>query len=418
MLARAGHDVTVYEEAADPRSIGAGILLQPTGMEALEQLGLADAVAARGSAVRSLLAVTPAGRRVLDLSYAQLSPELCGVGLHRGVLFQQLYQAVIDSGVEVRTGCAIVDVTPVSDGKRSFVDATGRTRGPHDLLIAADGARSGLRAAGGIRHRVRPYAWGALWCIVPDRERVAGDRLYQVVRGTEAMVGLLPTGLGPPEREGARIGHADDVTGGGSHDDPPPLATIYWSIRLDRLDAWQAAPLSQWKDDVRRLMPETEGLLRDVTEHAQVLPARYCDVRMSRWIDDGLIYLGDAAHATSPQLGQGSNAALMDAVMLGHGVTIASTKRPADVNDALRLWAGVRRSTIRYYQWAARWLTPWFQSDSSMRGRLRDVVLPVLCRTPYVRMRMIRTMAGLERGLFQSPRAMPDVDETTAEQAD
>src|SRR5689334_16985557 len=105
LLARAGHEVDVLERVPDPSPVGAGLLLQPTGMAVLRALGLLDEVERRGARVDRLHGETDAGRVVMDLAYATLRPGLHGLGLHRGALFAALYAPLHDEPrVAIRTG--------------------------------------------------------------------------------------------------------------------------------------------------------------------------------------------------------------------------------------------------------------------------------------------------------------------------
>src|SRR4029453_5404744 len=87
LLADAGHDVTVFERFAEPRPLGAGLLLQPTGLAVLRALRLGQQALSRGGKVLGLEAKTAGGRTVLDLSYSILHPAAHGLGIRRGVLF-------------------------------------------------------------------------------------------------------------------------------------------------------------------------------------------------------------------------------------------------------------------------------------------------------------------------------------------
>ena len=90
-LSEAGHDVTIYERFAEPRPLGAGLLLQPTGLAVLRELGLEEQAQALGAKVVGLEAKTHRGRSVLDLSYADLHPAAHGLGIRRSVLFDLLH---------------------------------------------------------------------------------------------------------------------------------------------------------------------------------------------------------------------------------------------------------------------------------------------------------------------------------------
>lgn len=104
-FARQGHEVVVFERVADPRPVGAGLLLQPTGMHVLGLLGLLNRVVPRGARIARLHG-TAGARDVIDLRYAELRPDLFGLGLSRGALFGALYDAVrplVRVGVEVES---------------------------------------------------------------------------------------------------------------------------------------------------------------------------------------------------------------------------------------------------------------------------------------------------------------------------
>jgi 2-polyprenyl-6-methoxyphenol hydroxylase-like FAD-dependent oxidoreductase len=164
LLARAGHDVDVLERVPDPSPIGAGLLLQPTGMAVLRALGLLEEVERRGARVDRLHGETTTGRVVMDLEYATVKPGLHGLGLHRGALFGALFAALREQErVAVRTG---VDVTRV---RGACVETAGGERlGPYDLVIAADGARSVVRESTSLCRSDDRYRWGALWAILED----------------------------------------------------------------------------------------------------------------------------------------------------------------------------------------------------------------------------------------------------------
>jgi len=77
------------------------------------------------------------------------------------------------------------------------------------------------------------------------------------------------------------------------------------------------------------------------------------------------------------------------------------------VDEALHQYTATRRSSLRYYQFATRWLTPFFQSGLAPLGWLRDAFMGPTCHIPYVRGRMLKTMGGLETGFFSRAHAMP-----------
>src|SRR6185295_12678044 len=130
-LADAGHDVTVFERFAEPRPLGAGLLLQPTGLAVLRALGLDEEAIARGGKVGGLEAKTRGGRAVLDLAYADLHPLAHGLGIRRGVLFDLLHGRLKRSPAQLVTGTEILDVVR-EHGRAVIVDKDLGRHGPFD----------------------------------------------------------------------------------------------------------------------------------------------------------------------------------------------------------------------------------------------------------------------------------------------
>jgi 2-polyprenyl-6-methoxyphenol hydroxylase-like FAD-dependent oxidoreductase len=107
-LARSGHQVALYERVGEPGPVGAGIVLQPSGMTVLAELGLLEPVLARGAELDGLRCVDPDQRTVVGLRYRDLGPGWFGLGLHRGVLFETLFRAVrADPGIALHRSVGI-----------------------------------------------------------------------------------------------------------------------------------------------------------------------------------------------------------------------------------------------------------------------------------------------------------------------
>ncbi len=372
LLARHGWHVTILERAPSLDSIGAGLLIQPTGAAVLQELGVLDEVRSLASPVDRLFGTSKAGKAVMDIHYADLAPGTCGLGVHRGALFNTLQHAVDAAGVETLTG---IDARSVENtaGTCHVTDAKGTTHGPFDVVLACDGAASMLRARSNLVKRDHPYTWAAFWFIGPATGQP--DRtLRQVFGDTRQLLGLLPTGRLAPRS--------------------PELVSMFWSIRADTIDQVVRAGIEPFKDSVRELTQLADGLLDQISSMEQLIVARYRDVVMRTCIDPPIAYLGDAAHAMSPQLGQGANLALMDASAL------AACLRPGtDIAQSLAQFATARKRQTRFYQRASRWLMPAFQSNHRWLAPPRDMVMPHLCRWRWSRRQAVQTLAGLKSGI-------------------
>ena len=378
-LAERGHRVTLYEEAASPAPVGAGILLQPLGMSVLADLGLLEGALARGSRIDALVCKTRSGRPVLDLEYADLEAGWFGLGMHRGALFELLHGQLAARGVTVITGASVRGQRLISGGIRPIL-ADGSEPGEHQLLVVADGARSALRSAipGA---RATPYPWGAVWFVARDTRGVFAGRLQQVAHGTRTLLGFLPCGTGPwgPERAP------------GASRARESLVSLFWSVPVRELG--QPLALERWKQQVLALDPRAEDVLDQIQDAHQLLPASYFDVSLPRFDAPRLVFIGDAAHATSPQLGQGTNLALEDARVLA-----ACVSGSRDLQSGLARFDRARRAHVRFYQRASWSLTPFFQSDFEALSLPRDLGMGLLCRLGPSRRMMLETLAGVRSG--------------------
>jgi 2-polyprenyl-6-methoxyphenol hydroxylase-like FAD-dependent oxidoreductase len=321
-------------------------------------------VRAGAEELRRVHGADASGRTIMDLRYTDLPGDRHGLGVHRGVLFGALRSALDEAGVPVRPGVRIA-------GRRggALLDDAGVEHGPYDLVVAADGARSALREGVPGRRRERTYRWGALWTILPDPDGLCAGVLDQVFAGTHRLLGLLP--LGTPPHLGTRH------------------ASLFWSVRADRIPAVRAAGLQALKAQMRALAPHAAPLLDGLHDMDALTPAVYRDVRMQRLHGDGIALVGDAGHAMSPQLGQGANLALMDAAALAHA--LAAEPR---LDAALARYSRARRLHLRYYTLASWALNAVFQHDRSALAWPRDHLLGPAARIAPMRRLMLETLAG------------------------
>jgi len=371
LLSRDGHRVEVFERAAALGPVGAGFLLQPVGLHVLWEMGLLDAALGHGRRIDRLYGETRAGRAVMDMRYAGLDARWFGLGMQRGALFSLLADAwpAVDT---VHRGCRIVAAS--EDGRRIRED-NGREHGPYDLIVAADGSASCLRAAVGAPKFDRAYPWGALWCLLPQQDWPFAHELRQRYVAARKMIGMLPVGTRPGDAM-ARI-------------------SFFWSLPAAQMEAWQRDGIARWRDEVETLWPELRRLLEGIVDCAQLARANYRDAVLTRWHRGRLVLLGDAAHAMSPQLGQGVNMALMDALALRDALRAQPT-----VDAGIAQYERIRRSHVRIYQFWSRWLTPLFQSERDVIAKLRDLAFLPLGRLPGGRGQMLHVLSGLRSGMF------------------
>jgi len=268
-----GHDVVVLERARRIDPLGAGITIFANGMRALARLGVRDAVVERGAPARYSAILTSDGDRLAEVPADLLEGT---TALHRGELQAVLTEAAGD----VRLGAT---VTSIEDGS---VRMEGGDESA-DLVVGADGINSVVREA-----------------IGDERPTYAGYTAWRGVSPFAVDPGRLTESWGV----GERFGLVDIGTG-----------RTYWFATKNAPEGEEDEPGGRKAELMRRFSGwhEPIGDVLDATDDDAILrnDVYYLDP-IDRWSDRSVVLLGDAAHATTPGLGQGAAQALEDAVVL------------------------------------------------------------------------------------------------------
>ncbi|GLZ49372.1 monooxygenase [Actinomycetospora sp. NBRC 106375] len=285
-LRRRGWEVAVLERRAHADEVGAGIAVWPNALRALDALG-------PGARARELGTVeigggirTRSGRWLARVDASDLRRRQ-----HDEVVVlarPDLHALLRAAAPAVREGVAVARVDPGDTGRPAVVHDDAGGRHEAELVVAADGLHSTVRAA----------FWPA--ATVRDTGRTA-FRLVAIHRldaGGESWGGGDLVGLGP--LPGGRtylyaVVPTADVPAGA---DPLP---------------WLRARLAGWHTPIPAVLDAAEG---------PVLAHTLADLRPpSSWHHGRVALLGDAAHAMTPNLGQGAAQAFLDAVALAEEAT-------------------------------------------------------------------------------------------------
>lgn len=390
LLARAGNQVTLFEQVDELSPVGAGLLLQPAGLAVFEHLGVLESALKLGARVTGLEGQLADKRLLVNSHYREAGSNLYGLGIHRATLCHVLTQKLAEysSHVTWRMSHSIDQIQESTHAVRLFGTYRQQKFDEHfDAVLIANGARSQLRPKAWVKVD-QAYPWGAAWSIVPECPNLNPEILHQFYDRSKIMMGVLPTGAIPtaPQQR---------------------LSSVFWSLPTPQLGAFLKDELAkqQWLKQVGGRWPEVgewlKQLLANEQNQPQWLSAQYRDVVMSQFGQGRIGVIGDAAHAMSPQLGQGANMALLDAWAFSQSLQAATHHQQTDWPMLWQHYHQHRRSSTQFYQFLSRLLTPLYQSDHWWAGGIRDLTFPWMYQIPYFRKEMAITISGLKTGLFQ-----------------
>lgn len=314
-----GWDVLVLEQAERIESVGAGISLFANAQAVLEVLGLLGAVRAIGTAPPMANAGLrePSGRWLTRVDQAAMPPLLV---LHRADLHRVLLAALPEGCV--RTGQRVENVSDENDGPHaSAASAAGTLAHAADLIVAADGLHSIVRSLLFPGHPGPRYSGYASW------------------RGVTARPVMLPEGGGETWGRGKRFGMVPMADG-----------RVYWYATSNEAEG---RTFPDEHAEVRRRFGGWHPPIADVltaTPAGAVLHHDICWLPpLPRFTARRVALLGDAAHAMTPDLGQGACQAIEDAVVLA-----ACLSHAKDLTVALASYDAQRRPRTQAVACAAR----------------------------------------------------------------
>ena len=328
-LTRAGSHVEVVEKAGQWADVGAGMYLPGNAHRAMESLGIGSVVRDRGFQIRHQIFSDHTGRTLADVD---LRDVWGGVGPCLAIARADLHRALREAapGVDLRLGVEVASIE--QDGESARVDFTDGSSGEFDLLVGADGIYSSVR-----RHmsgRVEPTPVGQVsWRFIVNGEAEISN--WTVMLGGERTFLAVPLGGG--------------------------LVYCYLDLSSqERTDPTRGHPgrLAELFGDFAAPVPD---LIREATKSGPVHFGVIEEVVTDDWVTGRVVLVGDAAHATSPNMAQGAAMAFEDAVVLTQSLADRAT-----VPEALRTYVTRRLPRIQ-----------WIRGQTHRRDRIRSLPAPI-----------------------------------------
>ncbi len=337
-LRQRGFRPELIERSPSWQTVGAGIAVQPNGMRILQALGMGAAVERAGAVIRHWSFCDQHGDVLSETDLDGLWGE---VGRFIGIQRAKLHQVLLDGAAPVpyRLGVSVTSLAQVGDCVS--VGLSDGSTGTYDLVVGADGIASTVRK---LTLSAAPpvdagqIAWRSL---APIRPR--GSTKLQFLLGDGCFFGLCPVGDG-------------HTYGFGNVSEPRFHDAV--EGRLARL---------------RERFASFGGLVQDYLGALQADEQIHCSaiewVEHEQWHAGRVVLIGDAAHASSPMMGQGGCLAMEDAYVLAEVLCSA-----ASVESALDTYVGRRKSRVTWVQQASRAVAESFRAPPAVRnGALREL---------------------------------------------
>jgi 2-polyprenyl-6-methoxyphenol hydroxylase-like FAD-dependent oxidoreductase len=354
-LRRRGFAPDLVERAASWRAIGTAIVIQPNAMRLLRELDVASHLEATGAVVRRFQFLNKTGEVLSEVDLTELwSGVGSGVAIERGELQKALLGSV--DSTRYRLGVAVTSLSQ-REGSVSIGFSDGGTA-DYDLAIGADGIGSTVRALA-IGATAPRYCGQVAWrALAPIRRKDADE--IQFWLGDGFFFTTYPVGA---ERTYGCAYVAEAAPGNS------PVEG-----RLARFRDCYAA----FGEPVRALL---DSLTRDDQIHRSALES----LELPEWRKGRVLLIGDAAHASSPMMGQGGCMAVEDAAVLAQLLETSPS-----IDAALDAFSPRRRPRV-----------DWVQAQSDKLGR--NALAPAAARDPVIKERGAQAFRDRYAPLLPAP---------------
>jgi 2-polyprenyl-6-methoxyphenol hydroxylase-like FAD-dependent oxidoreductase len=328
-FARAGWNVRLHERNDQLREIGAGIFMWENGLRVLEAIGAYDEATAGGER-DEYWEILDERERLLQSGWMMGGTRLYTI--LRSTLHQALARAATRAGAEIVLSSRVTGATP--DGE---IVLGGGEKRRADLVIGADGVNSVVRDSLGLLKKIVDLQDGCGRYLIERRPDDPVKKSLEYWRGGRR-VGVVPVS--------------------------PDQVYIYLCCPAADVDGCQSpANHNAWI----KSFPSLRMYIERVTDNGRW--ASFSDVTCNAWSKGRVAIIGDAAHAMSPNLGQGACVAMQTAFVLSRDLNDT-----ADIPTVLKRWETRLRplvdTTQRFSRFYGRVGTSWPNALLDLRSAL------------------------------------------------
>lgn len=300
-LRRVGIDVALFERAPALGKAGAGLGVQSNALRALMRLGIGDQLIQAGTELRHQEIYDSSGTLLLELPQGQVADAFGtpAISLMRSDVQLSLVDALQDGVLRLESEC--VGVEQDSDGVTALFADGYSERGA--LLIGADGGRSVVRRhVYGDANTPPRYSGVTIWRSVVQLDGALPEDTARGYLGPGQTFVMFPVGR----------------------------QRIYWGVGKRQPEGGSDSPdrIHQILFEHLREFPEISRRVVGETPQTEIIRTDIYDRDPDRtWVKGRVALLGDAAHLTTPFVGQGAGIAMEDGVLLAKELALTEGLR-------------------------------------------------------------------------------------------
>lgn len=388
-LAKKGLQIAILDRQPHPVSFPRGEIIQPNGLGLLDRFGLLPELLVSDVYQNERVEFfQTAGPLLCTINYRVLPPphayslillpkvaqnlllkrigETSNISLLWGATFRSfVYEGARLTGIEVER-----------NGEKMTLHAP--------VVVGGDGARSAIRTALRIRHRMHQYRDGYLTVVVDRPAGFNGESRYYL--GRRAIFGAFPVSK--------------------------EKLYLFYMVPSNHLEQVRKGSIDHFKENIFSFHPSIRSLLerplKAVSSWKETAYMPCFRVRCERWVAEGAALIGDAAHAMNPHVAQGRNTAMEDGIVLAE--VLEECFRKGDFSaEALSVYESRRRSSVETLQRLGDEMTWLWNSGLPPVVWARDRIFRSIYCKQDLHHKILVTVAGLKEtpfNLFDRWRAL------------
>lgn len=309
ILKQHGYDFTIYESAPEIKPVGAGIMMAVNAMQVFDRLGLKEKIEQAGNKIHRITlsneSLKPFSKtEILELENQYKS---CNVAIHRAELQRILAENIEPSYLQLNHS-----LQKIGKKKNYILDFENGTQVESKIVFGADGIKSPIRnqilKTGSIRNSGQKCWRGLVDFELPEKHHHEAFEMWG---------------------KGKRFGFVKISE-----------KKVYWYACINEKSFSRYMQLADIFEDFAPLVLQ----LIEATSKENIICNEISDLTpIPKWYTDNLCLIGDAAHATTPNMGQGACQAIEDAYIIGKLL-----EQNKDFNTVFEAFQKIRRKKVDY----------------------------------------------------------------------